>query len=115
MDWLYIQNQGLTFAVQSLFQSVENTHHVPTSIFSQKVATLIKGGRGVTHRQAFPHDLATVIKGLQSKRIEVIISGDFNTEATSQSTSQLMKISCNLELVSNPEAIKSTYKLGKPV
>ena len=105
--------KGLTFSVLSVYQTVKNTHHGPASVYLQQVAALLKEGRGVTPRKAFSQDLTTVKKVLQRQKIQVIISGDFNSKVTLQNILQLMNNTCNLELVSDPEAISSTYRLGK--
>jgi endonuclease/exonuclease/phosphatase (EEP) superfamily protein YafD len=74
---------------------------------------MLKQERNITPRQVLYQDLTTTIKLLQGQRIEVIISGDFNSEATSQSMVHLLNINNNLELISDPEAIQSSYKLAK--
>jgi hypothetical protein len=74
---------------------------------------MLQEGRNITPRQALYQDLTTTIKLLQGQRIEVIISGNFNSEATFQSMLHLFNINNNLELISNPDAIQSSYRLGK--
>ena len=101
-----------TIAVVSVYQTVENTTHGPTSVHAQQVATLFQEGRKVTPRQAFLQDLNNVIRILQKRQIQVIIAGDFNSDVTSNNISQLMNSNVNLEVVSDPEAITSTYRLG---
>ena len=98
------------FALISVYQTVENTHHGPTSIYSQQVAILMNEGRVVSPRQAFQQDLITTIKILQVNKIEVIIAGDFNTALISEGVIQGLCLQCNLELVNNTDSIGSTYQ-----
>ena len=107
------QLKKLQFALISVYQTVENTHHGPTSIHSQQVAILIKEGRTISPRQAFKQDLMTTIKMLQVNKIEVIIAGDFNTALISEGVIQALCLQCNLELVNNIENIGTTYRHGR--
>ena len=64
--------KGLTFSVLSVYQTVKNTHHGPTSVHSQQIAALLKEGRSLTPRQSFSQDLTTVIKVLESSSVRRI-------------------------------------------
>ena len=108
----FTKQKKSTIAVVSVYQTVENTTHGPTSVHAQQVATLFQEGRKVTPRQAFLQDLNNVIRILQRQRIQVIIAGDLNSEVTLHDISQLMNSNVNLEVFSDPEAIASTYRLG---
>ena len=70
-----IRTKGLLIAALSIYQTVDNTHHGPTSIFSQQAAILLKEGRKIPPRNAFFQDLITVVKILQARQIEVILAG----------------------------------------
>ena len=107
------QLKKLQFALISIYQTVENTHHGPTSIHSQQVAILMKEGRMISPRQALQQDLITTIKMLQVNKIEIIIAGDFNTALISEGVIQGLILQCNLELVNNIENTGTTYRHGR--
>jgi endonuclease/exonuclease/phosphatase family metal-dependent hydrolase len=48
-----------------------------------------------------------------ARQIEVVLAGDFNTDATSESVLKSLNAICNLELISNSDTIRTSYKMGK--
>jgi Reverse transcriptase (RNA-dependent DNA polymerase) len=106
------QLKGRQVAILSIYQTTYNTYHGPTSIYSQQVATLLKEGRHISPKLAFQADIITTVKTLQSDKIEILIAGDFNAAATSEGVLMELQQQCNLELISEPDQIITSYRHG---
>jgi exonuclease III len=105
-----LKSVNITFL--SVYHTVDNAYHGPTSIHAQQLAILLREARDVTPRQAWQQDIIESIHVLQALKVEVVIAGDFNTAEITRGAIKVICTQCNLEVISHASNGFSSYKQG---